>query len=189
MEFGSLVHAVLERVDFKKPAKVKELCEFLAPQFVAGDWAQAVEDAARLVEQFLQSERGQQLAKAACVRREVEFLLPWSFSGDQNAGRYFHGYIDCLYQDAAGVWRLLDYKANRIAAEGVQTASRFQLQMLVYSLACEEALGQPLADCAIVFLQTGEEHAFDWDEKSRERGIERISAGMESLMAGEPVLQ
>ncbi len=190
MAFGSLVHAVLERVDFQKPAKVQEVCEFLAPQFVVGEWARAAEDAAKLVEEFLKSMRGQELAKAACVRREVEFLLPWISSGGDDAGRYFHGYLDCLYQDATGAWRLLDYKTNHATVDGVQTpASEFALQMLVYSLACEEALGQPLADCAIVFLQTGEEHAFDWDEKSRERGIERISAGMESLMAGEPVLQ
>jgi hypothetical protein len=59
------------------------------------------------------------------------------------------------------------------------------MQMLVSSLACEQALGQPLAECAVVFLATGEERAFQWDKAARRQGVERVSTAMEALMRGE----
>jgi hypothetical protein len=51
-------------------------------------------------------------------------------------------------------------------------------------MACERALGQPLAECAIVFLAPGVEHRFEWDESARRRGRQQISQAMESLISG-----
>lgn len=182
LALGGLVHAVLERVDLRRPAGVRNLCEFLAPQFCGGAPESLAADAAAMIERFLDSPRAAELAAATLVRREVEFLLPWPPEGAYD-NRYMHGYIDCLYQDAQGRWRLLDYKTNRTPAGGVgELARKYELQMLVYALACERALGVPLAECVLQSLDSGGEKAFTWDAAARRSGADRITAAMQSLM-------
>jgi ATP-dependent exoDNAse (exonuclease V) beta subunit len=112
-------------------------------------------------------------------------MLPWTVGAGGFVGRYLHGFIDCLYQDMHGRWRLLDYKTNRARAGDVpQLVRRYELQMLVYSLACERALGAPLAECTLVLLDPGIEHSFAWDAAARERGIVRLDAAIQSLASG-----
>jgi ATP-dependent exoDNAse (exonuclease V) beta subunit len=180
--FGKLVHAALERVDLRRQDDVRPLCEFLAPAFIDMAPESAAREAAELIERFLHSPRAAELAAASVVRRELEFLLPWPPGGAGREGRYLHGYIDCLYQGADGRWRLIDYKTNRVAATAVpQLVKLYELQMLVYSLACEQALGEPLAECALVLLQPGVEHSYAWDGRQRQRGVDEVTAAIESL--------
>jgi len=106
-----------------------------------------------------QGDDGDRIAdrRFAGVRREVEFLLPWPEAG---AGCHLHGYIDCLYQDAAGNWTVLDYKTNQgTAAEVPQLAEQYAMQMYVYGLACERALGVAPAEGALYFLRPQAEFA------------------------------
>jgi ATP-dependent exoDNAse (exonuclease V) beta subunit len=115
----------------------------------------------------------------------VEFLLPWPPNSVGPAGDYLHGFIDCLYQDPQGRWRLLDYKTSPAPGGDVeQLAKRYELQMLVYSLACEQALDAPLAECVLVALADGAEHCCRWDAASRNEGMNRITGAMESLASG-----
>ncbi|MBX3432698.1 MAG: UvrD-helicase domain-containing protein [Pirellulales bacterium] len=188
---GSLVHDVLERVDFADPADVRPWCEFLAPLYFVRSPAEVAAVAADSLERFVASARGRALAAAVEVRREVEFLLPWPPQCAAAAGavrrRYVHGYIDCLYRDAEGAWRLLDYKTNRVAAANVAaTAARYELQLLAYSLACEEALGESLAECTLVLLDPGIEHAYHWNQEEQTAAIERITAMMDRQSAAGP---
>src|SRR5690606_33623898 len=135
---------------------VAELCDFLAPQYAPLDPEATAVEATSLVERFLRTPRAAELAASPVVRREVEFLLPCAPAEEPTVGRYLHGFIDCVYQDAHGRWRLLDYKTNRLAAGGVkELADRYELQMMVYALACEQALGESLAECALIALATG----------------------------------
>ncbi len=181
---GRLVHAVLERIDFRDGANAHEWCDFLAPQFAPADPKHAAQLATALVDRFLASDRAAQLVRAGAVRREVEFLLPWPPGQAAWRGRFLHGYLDLLYQDEQGRWRLLDYKTNRIPGGDVsQVAARYELQMLAYSLACEQALGEPLAECTLVLLEPGTEHPFVWDQTDRQSGIERLTAAMDSIAA------
>jgi ATP-dependent exoDNAse (exonuclease V) beta subunit len=155
----------------------------LAPQFIGADHELAAADAAAMIERFLQSPRAGELAAAKIVRRELEFVLAWPPGDAGPGGRYFHGYIDCLYQDAADGWRLLDYKTNRVPAANVsEIAKRYELQMLVYAMACEAALGQPLGECILHSLHLGAEHSYRWDAAERRRGVERITAAIQLLI-------
>ncbi len=185
-ELGALVHAVLERLNVSRHDDVRELCDFLAPQFSDLAPIALAAQATAMIERFLRSPRATELTASNVVRREVEFLLPWAPAGARYDGRYLHGYIDCLYQDPQGRWRLLDYKTNRATADNVrEIASRYELQMLVYTLACERALDQPLAECTLQLLDAGVEYPFQWDAAERRSGMDRIAAAMESLMGGE----
>lgn len=185
-ELGALVHAVLERTDIRRQDGVRELCDFLAPQFSDLAPIELAAQATAMIERFLRSPRATELTASDVIRREVEFLLPWVPAGAGYDGRYLHGYLDCLYQDPQGRWRLLDYKTNRATADNVrEVARRYELQMLVYTLACERALGQPLAECTLQLLDAGAEYSFQWDAAERRSGMDRITAAMESLRGGE----
>ena len=93
------------------------------------------------------------IASAKEVYRELEFLLPWPPEGPRAGGRYLQGFVDCLYCDAGGRWRVVDYKTNRVARERIGTAaSAYEMQMLVYALAVERILKCPPAELALCFL-------------------------------------
>jgi ATP-dependent helicase/nuclease subunit A len=86
-ELGALVHAVLERIDVRRQEGVAELCQYLAPQFAVVQPAEAAAAAATAVERFLRTPRAAVLAAASVVRREVEFMLPWTEGAGGFAGR------------------------------------------------------------------------------------------------------
>src|SRR6185295_5674311 len=91
-------------------------------------------------------------------------------------GRYLQGYIDCLYQDAAGGWHLVDYKTNDIPTAAVpKAAQQYEMQMVVYALAAERALGQPPVELVLNFLRPGVEHTFPWNDAARRRGIALVN--------------
>ncbi|QDT74133.1 UvrD-helicase domain-containing protein [Lacipirellula limnantheis] len=181
-ELGWLVHAVLEQWNFQRPPALAEFCESLAWLQPERPQEQTVARAVRLLEEFLASPRGRELASAQIVRREVEFLLPWP-PVDQPTTRYLHGYIDCLYQGADGRWRLLDFKTNRVTADNLGTvANQYESQLLVYALAVERALGAPPAEVALVLLDGGCEHRFNWSDADRTHAMRRIDAAMTRLV-------
>ncbi|RIK73334.1 MAG: hypothetical protein DCC67_18015, partial [Planctomycetota bacterium] len=184
VDLGQMVHAVLERIDLRRQDGVRELCGFFAAEEATVEAAKCAAEAAGLIDRFLRTPRAAELATAPLVRREVEFLLPWPLEGEPAGRRFFHGFIDCVYQDPQGRWRLIDYKTNRIEPGGVvELAKRYEHQMLLYALACERSLGAPLAECVLAALSTGEEHVYQWSEAERRNGAMEISRKMRSLLA------
>lgn len=182
---GTLVHAVLERVDFADSSQdLPGLCEYLAPQHVDSDWQAAADQACDLAQRFLSSPRAAELVAARDVRREVEFILPWPLDEKPFSGRYLHGLIDCLYQDTAGDWHLLDYKSNQVTAEGVsQLADSYAIQMYVYHLACERALGVAPVESTLHFLRPDQEFSFTWDEATRKKLTAQLDEAIEKQLA------
>ena len=137
----------------------------MAPLHLESNAPEAATEAAELVGTFLQSERAAGIVQASQLRREVEFVLPWPLDQRPFAGRYLHGLIDCLYQDRAGDWHLVDYKSNQVASMGIRAeAQPYALQMFVYSMACERALGVRPVESVLHFLRPGEEYAFQWND-------------------------
>ena len=75
---GTLVHAVLEEIDFARPGDVAELVRRLAEQHLSGDGAAAGGVAGRRDDRaVLASPRAAELAAAKEMFRELEFLLAW----------------------------------------------------------------------------------------------------------------
>jgi hypothetical protein len=71
-----------------------------------------------------------------------------------------------------------------MTAENVAAvANHYELQLLVYTLAIEQALGTPLKEATLVLLDGGCEHRFNWDEAARLKSLRRIDAAMASLLA------
>lgn len=204
---GTLVHEVLERIDFTKQENdVEGLCRFLAPRHLEVGWQQAAATAAELVNSFLRSPRAAEIAQARTFRREVEFLLPWmhkrgreSFphadiaalpikTPDPFSGVYLHGYIDCLYQDAHGAWHLVDYKSNHVSPDGVPAAAEhYALQMFVYREACRRALGVAPVECVLYFLRPGREFAFEFNDAQAAEHTAQLSQAIEAQLTPELV--
>ncbi len=181
---GLLVHDVLARIDFADPttvAKIPQLCELLAPQYV--DQMELEKNAAAtardLVGRLLKSPRGRAMATAADVHRELEFLLTWP------AEYYLRGFIDCLYRDGDG-WHLIDYKTNDVSAAGCREAARqYEMQLYVYALAAERALGVAPVEVTLCFLRPGVEHTFAWNDAARRRAIEMVDAAIQRFTSDE----
>jgi ATP-dependent helicase/nuclease subunit A len=177
---GTLVHAVLEEIDFANPDDVAERVRRLAEQHLSGDGRQQEESlAVKMIERFAASPRAAQLAGAKKVFRELEFLLAWPPGESRPDGRYLQGFIDCLYRDANGGWRLIDYKTNQVTAETLPAkAAPYQMQMLVYALAAETILKCPPAELLLCFLRPGLEYHFDWNATARQHAIELVSGAL-----------
>jgi ATP-dependent helicase/nuclease subunit A len=158
-------------------------CDELAQGEVLVDATGAGRLAAGMIRKFRESPRAQQLAKAKKSFREIEFLLAWPPEGGAS-GRYFRGFIDCLYEDQAGDWRVLDYKTNNISpALCESTAKKYELQMAVYGLAVEAALKRPPAELVLCFLRPGVEYALPWNPSVRAEAIEMVNQAIERFVS------
>jgi hypothetical protein len=182
---GSLVHDVLARIDWRSDEQdIGGWCELLAGRHVVVNTHEVAEQACEMIERFAASPRARQLASARAVHREVEFLLAWPPGETSGDGRYIRGYIDCLYQDEGGRWHLVDYKTNNVAAGGIaKLAQQYELQLFVYALAAEQAIGTPPAELALAFLCPGAEHQLSWNEEARNAAIDRLNQEIASATA------
>jgi ATP-dependent exoDNAse (exonuclease V) beta subunit len=135
-----------------------------------------------MITRFVASPAGRRLADAAAEHREVEFLLAWPLAGSNGGGSHIRGYIDCLYQLADGQWRLADYKTDDITAADVpRFAERYEMQLYVYAMAAERALGRPPVELTLHFLRPGVEHTFPWNDIARRHAIEMVHESMRNL--------
>jgi ATP-dependent helicase/nuclease subunit A len=179
---GTLVHAVLAelasaaRAERITPPELAAIVRRHAYRHLP-DVQDALDEPIDMLGRFLASPRWADVAAAAEVHAELEFLLAWppsAANGEAASGEsaVLRGFIDCLYCDAAGGWHLLDYKTNRVTPDGVaRVAAEYEMQMLVYALAVEKILGAGPAEVVLHFLRIGREHTFRWDEAARRRAV------------------
>ncbi|MDR1209616.1 MAG: helicase-exonuclease AddAB subunit AddA [Clostridiales bacterium] len=156
---GTLIHAVLERIDFARDrsyADVTRLIARLAEEDVIPRGEAWLIDAG-IVARFLTSDVARRIRESSDVRREAPFVLgvPPSFVTPDWAGAddervLVHGIIDCLFLEPDG-WTLLDYKTDRAASDSAHRA-----QMEIYRRAFETASGLSVKRSLIYFLRSGE---------------------------------
>ncbi|MBX7166635.1 MAG: UvrD-helicase domain-containing protein [Pirellulales bacterium] len=180
---GILVHAALAawvrgRSDASGTAESR--AARWVEQFAAQHGSLAPRDVATataLVARFLASARAAAIAAAATVQSELEFLLAWPHDGQTLQIR---GIIDCLYQDRAGAWHLVDYKSEA-AANTARAAAPYRLQALVYALAVEASLGAAPQEIVLHFLRGGGEQPFVLDDESRAWAAAEIDRRIKAL--------
>lgn len=183
---------MLARIDFAGKecvAEINDWCEHLAPNFVVDHANNAARTAAQMIERFASSPRSRELASATVLHREVEFLLTWP--PGQSQGQYIQGFIDCLYQDKSGAWRIVDYKTNDVSAADIDyITSRYEMQLYVYALATERALGTSPTELVLQLLRPGIEHIIPWNNATRTRAVKMVSDAINTAVqepnASEP---
>jgi ATP-dependent helicase/nuclease subunit A len=149
---GSLVHALLEELDFDRPQppsqeRVAQLAELWGIEVTPA----GVEDVAALVAAFASSPLRARLAAARRVRREAGFVFALEPAGD---GPLVNGFVDVLADEPDGGVLVVDYKSHRL--EGTEPAAiverDYATQQLVYALATLQN-GAPRVDVAHCFLE------------------------------------
>ena len=149
---GSLVHELLEDLDFAAPR---------APDGDAIDAVAAAadlelsdaerEDVARLVMAFAGSPLCARLAAARVVRREAPFAFGLEPEG---GGLLVNGVVDVLATEDDGTMLVVDYKTNPLEATTPETLTQtdYAAQRLVYALAALRA-GAPRVEVAHCYLE------------------------------------
>ena len=66
-----------------------------------------------------------------------------------------------------------------------RVAEQYEMQMYVYAMAAERALGQPPAELVLHFLRPGIEHVFPWNDAARQRAIEMVNEAIASHQSSE----
>jgi ATP-dependent helicase/nuclease subunit A len=179
---GTLVHAVMAQITPGRALDVAAAVRRLAARHTPDA---PPEEAIDMIQRFLDSPRAAALAAARQVHAELEFLLAWPPGARSPDSHYLRGFLDCLYEDAAGHWHVLDYKTNRATAATLAgTAAPYQMQMLLYALAVEQILGHGPASMVLCFLRPGLEYEFAWNAAARKQAVELVDRAIHAAIAG-----
>ncbi len=176
---GTVVHRVLQLLDFsdaKDWPDVFESC--LQTVCVTSEERMAVGEQARpILERFINSTLARQLTAAAAVlRREVDFVLQWP-PESASPRAMLTGQIDLLWQAPEGGWQVLDYKTGQfpMSVPESELLAPYALQLGIYALAAERALGEPLASIGLVVMRPKVRLLkFVWNDETRSDLCRRI---------------
>jgi ATP-dependent helicase/nuclease subunit A len=151
-ERGILLHALLERLNFRAPlAPTPEAVR--AAALAAGlrpPGPREADELVSIVERFAASPLRSRLARINDARREQRFAFPWS-------GVLITGAIDVLAREPGGLTLIVDYKSERIGAENPEriVSAAYGTQRLIYALAALHA-GAAQVEVAYCFLESPE---------------------------------
>ena len=149
---GTLVHSLLEELDFARPAPppaeaVRALGE--AHELELDD--AHVADIQALVAAFASSPLCARLAAARPVRREAGFAFALEPGG---GGPLVSGFVDVLAREADGTALIVDYKTDRLGEDrpAALVERDYRTQRMVYALAALQD-GAPRAEVAYCLLE------------------------------------
>ncbi len=153
-ERGTLVHALLERLDFRRPAVVTEAAVAAAAARFGLAVAPGGPDAAQIIElvdRFAAGELCQRLGRASGVRREERFRFLLS---DASVPILIGGVFDVIAREPGGLTLVVDYKTDRLDGADPQTLAdtAYGTQRLVYALAALRA-GAERVEVVHTFLE------------------------------------
>ena len=140
---GTAMHGFFEHLNLERSERSLEL---EALERIFGRFGtEAVNDARKIIEDFLKQPIFQILRKAKQVKREIDFVL------NERRG-LIHGKIDILFQSEKGEWHILDYK-TAAGDEDTARKSGYDLQLKIYALAAERILKLPVRSAIIYYLK------------------------------------
>jgi len=147
-ELGTLVHAVMEQIDFGAPETVRDVARAIARTTGAG--GDLVGEATGLVERALGSSIIRRAAVASHASREVPFCV-------SHGGVIVEGKIDLLFEEEDGIV-IVDYKTDAVPPDGAEgLADRYRQQAEAYALAVTQASGKPVKEIVLFFMSGPEE--------------------------------
>ncbi len=154
-ERGILAHALLEKLDFRRPvAPGAEAIQRLGAALGAGPTEDEAGQLAALIGGFAASEVCARLGRASGARREERF----TFLLDPERGVLITGAFDVLAREPANALLVVDYKSDRLngADPAALVRSGYATQRLVYALAAMHA-GADSVEVVHVFLEAPEQ--------------------------------
>jgi ATP-dependent exoDNAse (exonuclease V) beta subunit len=181
IERGVLVHALLERLDFRRPVLPD-------PETVGhGLSREDAEEIVALLKAFAASEVCARLGRATTARAEQRFAFLLGAGGgrppDESEPVLIRGVFDVIAREADGGTLVVDYKTDRpdgLEPEAVVEGD-YRVQRLVYALAALRA-GAPAVEVVHTFLEQADRPATarfsSSDMPELEGELARLTAGM-----------
>ncbi|MBV9414039.1 MAG: PD-(D/E)XK nuclease family protein, partial [Solirubrobacterales bacterium] len=175
IERGTLVHALLERLDFRRPAVVTEAMIAGAAARLGLAVAPGGADAAQIIElvdRFAAGELCRRLARATSVRREERFRF---LLGEILIG----GVFDVIGREPGGRALVVDYKTDRLEGDDPQALAdrAYGTQRLVYALAALRA-GAAEVEVIHTFLELPQRPAVAVFGRDRAPALEAELSGL-----------
>ena len=161
-EKGTVMHCVMEHLDFKKDYDLNQLETFMEKMVCDGILTQEEADSVNRnkVLNFFASDLGKRAKKSKMLFKEESFAMEFPPSeiymgdkyGDTKEGIIVHGIIDCyFYEDDEIV--LYDYKTDYVEkGREAEIADKYKVQLSVYKRAIEAATGKVVKDAYIYFF-------------------------------------
>ncbi len=178
---GTLVHQLLEGLDFSRPETPgADRVSALAASHGLELEHEHVEDIRAQVAAFATSPLCARLAAAGGVRREAGFAFELSPGG---GGPLVSGFVDVLARERDGAVLIVDYKTDRLGDEepAALVERSYTTQRMVYALAALHA-GAPRVEVAYSLLERPEEPvsaSFDQaDAPALADALLRLAAGV-----------
>jgi ATP-dependent helicase/nuclease subunit A len=140
---GTIVHALLEAVDFARPrAPGQDDVALLARRLGTALTADQRREIVALLERALATEPAARLARARLVRREHPFAFALARPGSSDRREpLVTGFIDLIAAEPDGTTVIVDYKTDRLSGEeDLERLVRrdYGFQRLIYALAAIE---------------------------------------------------
>ena len=169
--FGSLVHAILARLEPPTPDRLESLKDEGVAYARALDLKpEDVDGAMDLIRKSLKVGNGV-LARAADAPRRLR-ELPFTFELE---GRVIRGFIDLVFEEE-GKLVVVDFKTDRVAkSEAEDKAKDYENQGAAYVMALEAATGLEVGELVFSFLRPGEDVSCSVDDVLRRRVREAVA--------------
>ena len=192
---GTIVHAVLEQVDFRDPTVWPELLVKVASHNQQAPEEEVFQQAQAMLARFFESDLLAVLAKAKTIHREIDFVLPWPTLGNPTSKdmavppRFvpmIAGIIDLLIETDAG-WRILDFKTGEfpLAAKDEGLLAPYEMQLGLYAHAVEQWFGAaPVELSLITFKPKIRRITLPWSKARWTQIQARVNRAMETLRLG-----
>jgi len=147
-EFGTVMHRVLECLDFKNPEK--NLKNLLKDCFRDVGSKEPMDEAKKMLEHFIKSSLFKRLKMAREIHKEVPFLI------NERHG-LVHGVIDVLFLDHQG-WHILDYKTGLGDLNKIREM-KYEIQIDIYAHAVYNILKEIPVSGVLYFLKNQWEYS------------------------------
>jgi len=184
---GTVVRAVLERLDLSDPASptrphVSAAVERSLLSLRGGVDRRLQRRVTNKIVDLLASPLGGAFAVSRRLHRDIEFRLRWDRPECGRPAAIF-GSIDCLYQDVDGFWHLVDYKmAEEATGDGAEAVACFALRVAIQAFAVERLFRKPPASATLARLGPPTRlHAIDVTLGSITDASRRVDAAIISL--------
>ncbi len=148
-ERGTVVHALLERLDFRRPAVPQPAAIIAAAAREPS--AEELDEIAALIGRFSTTELCKRLGRATGVRREQRFAFALGSA-------LITGVLDVIGLERGGGTLIVDYKTDRLDGgdPGAIVAREYETQRLTYALAALTGGGSQV-EVVHVFLERSDE--------------------------------
>lgn len=156
-DFGTILHRVFEHLVLNPDRAKTQLSKFI-DRFASEPNQEVQGELEHLSKQFIASEQFATISRARICRPEIPFVLRLS-------NGIVQGTLDLLYQDERGKWVILDYKTSAINLSHRDDdikghAARYEPQMMLYALACDELLKVEVDRARLYFVRAGRHFDF-----------------------------